>query len=174
MKKQIELTLKAHLLQGGFLLGILFLLNYVTPSALGQGENRNKASIHAGAQWVWQNPLPQGNHLFGLSFIDANNGTAVGGYGTILRTTDRGRHWIIQSSGTTNWLYGVSFVDANNGTAVGSNGTILRTTDGGNNWVNQTSGTTNALFGVSFTDINHGTAVGDYGTILRTTDGGAN
>jgi hypothetical protein len=42
MKKQIELTVKARLLQGAFLLGILFLLNYVTPSALGQGENSNK------------------------------------------------------------------------------------------------------------------------------------
>src|SRR5947207_968532 len=90
---------------------------------------------------------PQGNHLFGLSFSDANNGTAVGGYGTILRTTDGGRHWIIQSSGTTNWLYGVSFVDANSGTAVGNNGTIIRTTDGGNNCVSHNRETTEGYVG---------------------------
>ena len=78
MKKQIELTVKARLLQGAFLLGILFLLNRVTPPALGQDESGNQPSTPAGAHWVWQNPLPQGNHLFGLSFTDANNGTAVG------------------------------------------------------------------------------------------------
>ena len=86
MKKQIELTVKARLFQGSFLLGILFLLNYVTPLALGQGESGNQSSTHVRAQWVWQNPPPQGNHLFGLSFTDANNGTAVGEDGTILRT----------------------------------------------------------------------------------------
>src|SRR5206468_10994002 len=130
MKKQTKLTIKARLFQGAFLLGIAFLFNDVTPLALGQDESSNQASTNARAQWVWQNPLPQGNGLFGLSFTDANNGTAVGWYGTILRTTDGGRHWIIQSSGTTNLLYGVSFVDANNGTVVGANGTILRTADG--------------------------------------------
>lgn len=29
--------------------------------------------------WFWQNPLPQGNPLYGISFTDANTGTAVGG-----------------------------------------------------------------------------------------------
>ena len=32
--------------------------------------------------WFWQNPLPQGNGLWGVSFTDANNGTAVGEGGT--------------------------------------------------------------------------------------------
>ena len=36
--------------------------------------------------WYWQDPLPQGNTLLGVSFNDANTGTAVGDYGTILRT----------------------------------------------------------------------------------------
>ena len=40
--------------------------------------------------WFWQNPLPQGDTLSGVSFVDANTGTAVGGGGTILRTTDGG------------------------------------------------------------------------------------
>jgi len=33
------------------------------------------------------NPLPQGNNLRGASFLDANTGTVVGDYGTIVRTT---------------------------------------------------------------------------------------
>ena len=94
------------------------------------------------AGWFWQNPLPQGNDLRGASFIDANTGTVVGYYGTIVRTTDGGNNWRIQTSGTTENLWAVSFSDADNGTAVGEGGTILRTTDGGNHWVSQASGTT--------------------------------
>jgi hypothetical protein len=74
-----------------------------------------------------------------VSFTDANNGTAVGASGTIVRTTNGGTNWITQTSGTTSILYGVSFIDANTGTAVGTSGTILRTTNGGTNWTAQTS-----------------------------------
>src|SRR5262249_33129424 len=63
------------------------------------------------SQWHWQNPLPQGNTLRGASFVDANSGTAVGDYGTIVRTTDGGNSWTIQSSGTTQTLWAVSFAD---------------------------------------------------------------
>src|SRR5439155_71584 len=172
MKKQIKPTVKARLFQGAFLLVIPFLLNDVTPVVLGQGDSSNQSSTHARAQWVWQNPLPQGNWLFGVSFTDANNGTAVGGYGAIVRTTDGGAHWLSQTSGTTSDLNAVSFTDANNGTAVSWYGIIIRTTDGGTNWVQQNSGTGNFLWGVSFTDANNGTAVGEDGTIRRTTNGG--
>src|SRR5262249_1317752 len=86
------------------------------------------------SQWHWQNPRPQGNNLRGASFTDANTGTVVGEYGTIVRTTDGGNSWTIQASGTTQTLWDVSFIDANNGTAVGEGGTILGTTDGGDHW----------------------------------------
>ena len=74
--------------------------------------------------------------------MEENNGTAVGDFGTILRTTDGGDSWTPQTSGTTKTLYGVSFTDANNGTICGfdlggGSQIILRTTDGGNNWVEQ-------------------------------------
>ncbi|MCH7974837.1 MAG: T9SS type A sorting domain-containing protein, partial [Bacteroidetes bacterium] len=45
---------------------------------------------------------------------------------TILRTTDGGANWVLQTSGTTKNLFGVSFTDSNNGTVVGDGGTILR------------------------------------------------
>ena len=79
--------------------------------------------------WVAQNGTT--NALLGVSSTDANNGTAVGDQGTIVRTADGGTTWTAQQSGTTNQLHGVSFTDANTGTAVGLQGTILRTTDGG-------------------------------------------
>src|SRR5206468_7281589 len=149
--------------------------------AMHTGQARNGAApaisskVPAGSQssqWRWQNPLPQGNNLRGASFVDANTGTVVGEYGTIVRTTDGGNSWTIQASGTTQTLWAVSFTDANHGTAVGEAGTIVGTTDGGDHWVTQPSGTTFQLRGVSFSDVNNGAAVGDSGTILRTTDGG--
>ena len=133
---------------------------------------RTIGNASSSAKWRWQNPLPQGNNLRAASLVDANTGTLVGDYGTIVRTTDGGNNWTIQSSGTTEILWGVSFTDGNNGTAVGENGTILRTTDGGAHWSPQTSGTALNLRAVSFTDANSGTAVGEGGVILRTTDGG--
>jgi photosystem II stability/assembly factor-like uncharacterized protein len=63
--------------------------------------------------------------------VDANTGTAVGDFGTILRTTDGGATWRRQFGGTLNDFSGVSFVDANTGTVVGDFGTILRTNTGG-------------------------------------------
>ena len=125
-----------------------------------------------GRQWFWQNPLPQGNDLRGVSFIDANTANLVGAYGTIIRTTDAGSSWTIETSGTTETLWAVSFADVNDGTVVGEGGTILTTTDGGEHWTSRVSGTTFQLRGVSFIDANNATAVGAAGTILRSTDGG--
>jgi polyhydroxybutyrate depolymerase len=112
--------------------------------------------------------------LYGVSFSDINNGTAVGNAGTVLRTKDGGENWVIQPLATGYSLSAVSFTDSTTGTAVGFYGTIHRTTDAGNTWLNQTSGTTNWLYGVSFKDVNHGWAVGASGTILYTTNGGSN
>jgi photosystem II stability/assembly factor-like uncharacterized protein len=71
--------------------------------------------------------------LVGVSFTDANTGTAVGDSGTILRTTDGGTTWTTQRSDPNQILFGVSFTDANTGTVVGwdvgDSGIILRTTD---------------------------------------------
>jgi len=113
--------------------------------------------------------------FYGVSFIDANNGTVVG-YGTssildILRTTDGGINWTSQMSGTKNSFRSVSFTDANTGIAVGVKGIILRTTNSGTTWISQTSGTASDLHGVSFVDSNNGWVVGGV-SILRTTDGG--
>ena len=101
-------------------------------SLIGLGVIPSNVSL-AQSGWFWQNPLPQGNPLNRVSFVDANTGTAVGDFGTILRTTDGGATWTPQTSGTTNFLIGVSFVDANTGTVVSNYGTILRTTTGGVN-----------------------------------------
>jgi photosystem II stability/assembly factor-like uncharacterized protein len=70
-------------------------------------------------------PLPHGNTLQELSFIDTNNGFAVGARGTILKTTDGGINWEIIPAGTEDDLYTVSFISANITTVAGNFGAIL-------------------------------------------------
>ena len=55
---------------------------------------RHSSSSQTG--WFWQNRLPQGNGLGGVSFTDANTGTAVGDHGTILLTTNGGVMFVEQ------------------------------------------------------------------------------
>ena len=63
--------------------------------------------------------------------MNAETGTAVGSWGTILRTTDGGGTWVRQTNGAGVTLHGVAFMNADLGTVVGDAGTILRTTTGG-------------------------------------------
>jgi len=49
-------------------------------------------SFQINAQWFWQNPLPQGNNLYSVDFIDSDLGWTVGSYGTILKTTNGGTY----------------------------------------------------------------------------------
>jgi hypothetical protein len=42
------------------------------------------------AQLIWQNPLPQGNHIYSVQFTDSQTGWATGYYGNILKTTNGG------------------------------------------------------------------------------------
>ena len=126
------------------------------------------------AQWVWQNPLPQGNELHTVYFADANTGYAVGEYGIILKTNNGGSSWSAQTSGTNDWLISVYFTDPNTGYAVGGGGTIIKTSNGGANWSSQISGTGDHLYSVYFTDADSGYAVGNNGTMLKTSNGGSN
>jgi photosystem II stability/assembly factor-like uncharacterized protein len=114
-----------------------------------------------------------------VSFTDANTGTAVGLFGTILRTTNGGASWVQQPSGTTDDLDGVSFTDTLTGTVVGGYCANLRTTDGGATWTQQACPEQKPLTGISFADANVAVVVGSMsedwlsGVILRTTNGGA-
>ena len=129
------------------------------------------------SQWTWQNPLPTGNDLNCIRFVDATTGYAVGDAGTIIKTTDGGVNWFSQTSGTKAGLRSVRFFDTDNvysfGNSFGSEGTILKTTDGGNHWIRQPSGTFVSPISVFFIDKNTGYSVGNDGLIQKTIDGGA-
>jgi len=147
-----------------YLLGAVLLAAFSTTSARAQDG------------WIPQDGGTT-NNLWGVSFVDANDGWIVGGesYGVayvILHTTNGGSTWITQLSGAGAALYDVFFVDTMRGWAVGEGGTILHTTNGGIIWSTQVSNDPHPLFGVYFVDESNGWIAGDWQTLLRTTNGG--
>ena len=151
---------RAHLL-----LVISLSLAAVSPQSLSQST------------WSWLNPLPQGNGLSGMDFVDANNGFAVGKRGAAIRTTDGGVHWTSVSTMIAQDLHDISFGDLNTGIAVGDSGTILRTTNKGGTWEKIASGTTATLNSVCMADrftgyIGGGDFFPAQQVLLKTKDGG--
>lgn len=101
---------------------------------------------------------------------------AVGEYGHVLLSDDKGANWRqAESVPTRNTLTTVMFVNEQIGYAVGHEATILKTEDGGENWTlqyNERRGE-NPLFGIYFSSPTNGIAVGGFSVVLSTNDGGA-
>ena len=112
------------------------------------------------AQWEWFNPLPQGNVLWDVYFVDEHKGWSVGPYGTVINTSDGGENWSCQDCIVHKHLYGVHFTDYNNGWAVGDQNTIIHTSDGGETWEQQEGGADYSLRSVFFIDTDNGWVVG--------------
>ena len=129
------------------------------------------------SQWEWQNPLPQGNRLGKVQFVDAFHGWIIAGT-ILLRSVDGGNNWDTEYMGKSpNSIY---FTDAFNGWAVGSGNPpfIIRTRDGGKTWetlplpeeyqnINYLT-----LFDVFFLDLLKGYFSDGSGHIFYTSDGG--
>ncbi len=124
--------------------------------------------------WYTQTSGTTGS-LNGVFFAtDGRQGWAVGDAGTIVRSTNAGAAWAIQTSSTVEDLQDVWFTTTLTGFAVGTGGTIMRTRNAGSSWARlNNTGTADALYGVCFADTSHGWAAGANGTILRTANGGA-
>ncbi|MEI7596529.1 MAG: YCF48-related protein [Bacteroidota bacterium] len=125
------------------------------------------------AQWVKLNSGVTEN-LNSLFCINDSVVYVVGDNGKVLKSTDGGVIWNIETSNTNKNLNSVFFYDSLIGHAVGDSGVILNTINGGNSWSIQTSNTLNNLTSIYFTSKDTGYAVGMYSTFIRTTDGGEN
>jgi len=126
-----------------------------------------------GVTWNTANaPLNMRRRLAAVRFADASTAIAVGTQGEILRSTDGGANWILQTSGTTQDLNGVYLIQADTAFVVGAGGRILATDDGGAAWTSQSSGTIEDLQDVWFMDSSTGVVVGASGTVRRTINGG--
>lgn len=139
--------------------------------------------ILPGSDTGWFNQSTGSNRsLYGIDFVDPDNGWVVGMTNTIMHTTDGGDNWHLQAPPPSSNYYAVHFINATTGWAVGDNAHIVHTTDAGATWINQ-SFTYNFDFrDVHFTDAQTGWIAGGKvsfyapprGFIYKTIDGGAN
>jgi len=132
-------------------------------------------SLSATAQFVWKNPLPQGNDLRSIWFTDPNNGYVGGESGTILKTSDGGTSWLNQNlteiSPYTKFV-GISFPVPDTGYAVSRNGLTYRTINAGLTWDTVFDESYDYQNDIFFTDALHGVIACSGGYIFTTTDGG--
>jgi photosystem II stability/assembly factor-like uncharacterized protein len=137
------------------------------------GEEVILYTSDGGSDWI-----NQINIIFnfnGVDFIDANTGWAVGDDGIILKTTNGGLNWWLQTCPVNGRLLDVYIIDENN-CWIASSGAILKTTNSGATWGSY--GFDADIRGIYFSDLNNGWAVGGgqtilvLGSIIRTTNGG--
>lgn len=135
-------------------------------------------SIILVAQWQWQNPLPTGNPLNDVAFINENKGWIVGITGTFHYTENSGESWNQQLGFDEYSLYSIYFFDEYNGWVCGHKidvgGAIFNSNDGGITW----NKICNSVFfptDIFFTDSNNGWFVNSWiGELYYTNDGGYN
>jgi photosystem II stability/assembly factor-like uncharacterized protein len=80
--------------------------------------------------WEFQDTGLKEELLCDTSFPDPEHGWAVGITGIIIHTSDGGKTWVRQESGTENHLFAVYFPDCKNGWAAGYLETIIHTSGG--------------------------------------------
>jgi len=105
-------------------------------------------------EWFWQNPLPQGNSLFNVQFVDSTMAYAVGEAGTIMKTIDAGITWDVAhyTGGTDKILKSLFFLNENEGWVGGYDGKLLHTSNAGASWDSLTGHTYKIVEGISFSD----------------------
>jgi photosystem II stability/assembly factor-like uncharacterized protein len=132
------------------------------------------SSGHSG--WSWANPTPQGEDVADLSFA-GGTGYAVGGFGTLLRSTDGGQTWAGLPSRTTQGLTRVTPA-GESGFVAGGGCAVRRSVDFGATLASINVGGGDQGCGtnvraVAFADAANGLLVFENGLVLATADGGA-
>ncbi len=130
-------------------------------------------SFQVNAQWFWQNPLPQGNFLSDILFVDSINGYAAGTFGTILKSTDGGNNWVNITTDIEDSFKKLTFASIQNGWAMNLyNSSLNRTTDAGITWENIGEITNSYLNDFEMINDSIGYACGPDSKIFKTTNGG--
>jgi len=125
--------------------------------------------------WHWQNPLPQGNPLYGINFLK-DYGWAVGPKGTAIHTTDGGATWQLIDLGISETLNAVYMHDDMMAFMVGDNGLIKLVIERENGFeiTHYPRSTSEDLHSVTSIISDNPDAcpwaVGEKGTILRSND----
>ncbi|MEO6696292.1 MAG: hypothetical protein ABIY50_12075 [Ignavibacteria bacterium] len=131
------------------------------------------------SQWVTQQSGTTAA-LRDIQYVGNNILWACGEGGTIIRTTNNGVNWYLQTTNVPSKpLFGIHAVNQNVAYSVGWFATILKTTNGGVNWIiieNGTAGQDGNYFSVFFINemtgwIGENNIMGS-GDVKKTTDGG--
>ncbi|MEW6131011.1 MAG: YCF48-related protein [Acidobacteriota bacterium] len=140
-------------------------------SSTDKGKSFSKTTYDANRKGL---SVPQDKtlDLYSVEFESNDEGYIVGDEGLIIHTTDGGRNWLFQASGTKAQLFHLSFLK-DEGWIVGTGGMILHTNDGGQSWYPQRSGVDVDLNRVFFINDKVGLVTGDKGTLLRTDSAGS-
>lgn len=124
--------------------------------------------------------------LFAAAMNTAGEAVVVGSFGTILWSTDGGRHWMPVAPDWANYfsdgldphLYDVAVSEDGVATVVGELGLVLRSTDRGAHWSRvemprgADDGTPISWFGLDLRPDGTGYLVGQHGQLLRSEDHG--
>ncbi|TAL07984.1 MAG: hypothetical protein EPO03_04165 [Porticoccaceae bacterium] len=117
--------------------------------------------------------------LLNVSVNNAGLAFAVGGFGTVLKSTDGGQSWepivfdwqTLLGDVLEPHIYDAEVSEAGVVTIVGEFGLIMRSSDGGDTWEILHRGDS-SLFALELNADGSGYAVGQEGKVLRTADGG--
>jgi len=133
----------------------------------------NTAFKTTNAGLAWSTSTGISGNITDLSFVDANNGYAVGETGLVFKTSNGGAAWVQAGASLSASLSSVSFIDNNNGFAVGlMNHTLYKTTNGGTNWTQVVLTNIDRISRINMLSLTTGYICGNNGTFAKTTDGG--
>jgi photosystem II stability/assembly factor-like uncharacterized protein len=128
--------------------------------------------------WQWQNPLPQGNTLYSVQYVNNNIIWASGAAGTLIKSKDGGETWEVVLLPERIYAEDVFFISKNVGWTCGqltnARNLVFGTKDGGNNWELQLDIVSFNLVTISFANEREGWVAGEAARIYHTTDGGEN
>ena len=133
------------------------------------------------SNWFWQNPLPQGNNLFGLKVFDENNALCISS-NNVLRTSNGGENWNVINTGFPGVNSCISVYDQNSCIILIDFNLLIKSSNGGYNWFHFNY-LNNIRAPVSITFINNNTGFlisrlnysPEGGTqLMRTSNGGLN
>lgn len=143
------------------------------------GEGNIFCTNDGGLNWFSQHNPNYVIPLNSVFFVSDSIGWCAGGGVTslILKTTDCGKHWNVQSKDVHN-VPAIYFINKNTGWAIGNDGTkglsyIYKTTDGGDTWTMQQQ-LNDYVRSIFFNSESIGWVAGDNGAIYTTTNGGVN
>jgi photosystem II stability/assembly factor-like uncharacterized protein len=137
--------------------------------------------VPVNAQGTWERiNVPTNKSLNSLFFTDSLYGWIAGDSGTIIHTSDGGKNWTFQNSGTNNNVVFVFFLNRNLGWASSQNystfpyGTVLlKTTNGGSEWTKVPYPADDIFITcILYRDSLNGWMGGKPNALVRTTDGG--